>query len=96
MVWAEQSTTLSIRITRWSCPDSGRSTYLDKERVRATPRLHRTPVPGERSGDYITADGAGKRGVPSLVGTARQAWLKLTTNMAFGTITAGLETSFPG
>ncbi len=51
---------------------------------------------GGRPQDYITVDRAENKAFPSLVKTARQAWLKLTTHGAFVTITGSLETDFPG
>lgn len=44
-----------------------------------------------RPEDYITVDRAENKAFPSLVRTAHQAWLKLTTHRAFVTITGSLE-----
>ena len=49
-----------------------------------------------RPDDYSTVERAENEAFPSLAGTARQAWLKLTSHRAFVTITSGLETEFPG
>ncbi len=46
---------------------------------------------GTRPQDYITVDRAENKAFPSLVRTAHQAWLKLTTHRAFVTITGSLE-----
>ena len=55
-----------------------------------------TSICEERSGDYSTVWTAGNTVDRSLTKTVRQAWLKLTTQGAFVTITDSLEAEFPG
>ena len=49
-----------------------------------------------RPDDYSTVEIAEIKAFPSFAGTACQAWLKLTSNRAFVTITSSRETEFPG